>query len=529
MGSSVAFPSDTTYDTIPYPSRPFAQTHPSHLGAIANLFNLNVPSPTECRVLEIGCGQGGNILPMAEQLPQSEFVGVDLARLQIEEAQRIVSALQLTNIRFVHGDISKLPDLGIFDYIICHGVYSWVPPTVQESILATCAKSLTSNGISYISYNTHPGWYLRGVIRDLMRYRVAGLDIPRERIREARSVLNLLAEYSTPQTPFGQLLRAESAELQRHVDEYLFHEHLEANNDPVFFHEFVNRARRHGFQYLGEAEVATMWTGHMPSHLTAKLEGLSKDLTQMEQYMDFLRGRTFRQTLLCRETQSIDREMRPATLSKLYISSDLRPNATSFNVRDRSQVVFKSRFSDRQVTLEDPAVKAAAAVLARTFPGSIGFAALLNEVFTILGTPLVVSTEARDKAASDLGKSILRLYLSSHIDLLTSPIPCVSKAGSFPLASKLARLQAAEGYSELSNLRHSVMRVDDVTRRLLPFMDGTRSHSMLLDILRDMLKDGVITMARGHERPDPEGGATVLSRHLEFVLMQAERSALLVA
>src|SRR5262245_10234755 len=126
-------PPGNTYDEMPYDSYPYIQTHPSRLAVIATLFGMNPPAVEKCRVLELGCASGGNLIPMAEMLPASEFVGVDLSGRQIADGQRIVDALGLSNITLRHASILDVDEsYGPFDYVICHGVFSWVPDQVRE-------------------------------------------------------------------------------------------------------------------------------------------------------------------------------------------------------------------------------------------------------------------------------------------------------------------------------------------------------------------------------------------------------------
>ena len=96
-----------------------------------------------CRVLELGCTDGGNLLPMAATLPRSSFLGIDLSGRQIAAGQKMIERLGLENVELRQMDIADVgEDFGTFDYIICHGVYSWVPPPVQDKILEICARRL---------------------------------------------------------------------------------------------------------------------------------------------------------------------------------------------------------------------------------------------------------------------------------------------------------------------------------------------------------------------------------------------------
>src|SRR5262245_55529309 len=157
-------PVKNSYDEVPYESHPFAQTHPDHLATVATLFGMRPAPVARCRVPELGCASGGNLIPMAEQLPQSQFLGVDLSARQVDDGRRVLGPLGLTNVELRHASILDVDDgYGPFDYVLCHGVYSWVPPAVQDKILDVCAHNLAPQGVGYISYNTYPGWHMRGM------------------------------------------------------------------------------------------------------------------------------------------------------------------------------------------------------------------------------------------------------------------------------------------------------------------------------------------------------------------------------
>jgi SAM-dependent methyltransferase len=161
----------TSYDEVPYASDPYPQSHPDQLATVATLFGM-APAPVDrCRVLELGCARGGNLIPLALALPRSRFVGIDSSAHQVVAAREVIAALGLGNIEVSQRSILDVDaGFGSFDYIICHGTYSWVPSEVQDKILAVCARNLAPGGVAYVSYNTYPGWHLRGLVRDLLCY-----------------------------------------------------------------------------------------------------------------------------------------------------------------------------------------------------------------------------------------------------------------------------------------------------------------------------------------------------------------------
>jgi cyclopropane fatty-acyl-phospholipid synthase-like methyltransferase len=153
----VAEPVPTTYDELPYINKAFPQTHPDRLATLGRLFGLTPPDLETCRVLELGCASGDNLVPMALGLPNARFVGIDLSGHQIEQGQRQVSALGLSNIELRQFDIANIDaSWGKFDYIVSHGIYSWIPAPVRERLLAICRDNLAPNGIAYVSSTRFP-------------------------------------------------------------------------------------------------------------------------------------------------------------------------------------------------------------------------------------------------------------------------------------------------------------------------------------------------------------------------------------
>ena len=99
---------EKSYDEVPYPSGAFEQTHPDRLATVATLFGMK-PAPIErCRVLELGCASGGNLVPMAHALPGASFLGVDISSREIADGLPWIERLGLRNLRLEQGDILAL-------------------------------------------------------------------------------------------------------------------------------------------------------------------------------------------------------------------------------------------------------------------------------------------------------------------------------------------------------------------------------------------------------------------------------------
>ena len=214
---------------------------------------------------------------------------------------------------------------GEFDYILAHGLYSWVPAGVRDALLALCRARLAPQGIAFISYNAYPGQYERRMLREMLLYRGDNVESAREFLRT--------------------LAHQEAAALADSPDDILFHDILAPVNQPVWFHEFAAHARRHGLRYLGEADPHEMFD----------LSGRIAD-EAAEQELDFRKLRRFRQTLLCRAEASPARAIAPEQMDGFLFSKN--PHG-------------------RRIAGSDPAVEAVAQALDDVHPLPVAFEELV--------------------------------------------------------------------------------------------------------------------------------------------------------
>jgi methyltransferase-like protein/trans-aconitate methyltransferase len=475
---------ETSYDLVPYESRPYPQTTPDRLATVATLFGANPAPAGNCTVLELGCAGGGNLIAMAVEYPSSQFLGLDASARQIDDGLATIGALGLTNIVLRQADILKPIDIGPVDYVVCHGVYSWVPPEVRERILGVCSERLAPQGVAYVSYNTFPGWHLRGMVRDMMRYHAERFDDPATRVQQAAALLDFLAgSVRSKDGPYGRLLKQELDLLRGLSGSYLFHEHLEEVNEPVYFHRFAESAAEHGLQYLGEAEVSSMAAYRFPDAVRNTLRRLSSDRIRSEQYLDFLRNRTFRQTLLCRANVRLDATIRPERLATMQVAGAiLRAEPDS---ADPDAAVFRGRGGE-QLTTHDPALSRMLERLAELWPSAVPYASLLKHA----------RAEGHPDAAT-LGNQLLRLYLTSDlIELHVDPPAFVRALSDRPVASPLARLQARSG-DVVTSLRHERVTLSVVDRFVVALADGSRDRSAIAEAIEQAIRAGRLLPADG--------------------------------
>jgi methyltransferase-like protein/SAM-dependent methyltransferase len=518
--------STTSYDEIPFPTQPLQQSHPDRLAGVARLFGLNPPPVERCRVLEVGCGTGANLIPMAERHPGSRFVGIDIAGSQLAAGQIAIDALGLTNISLRQASIAGLdPSLGPFDYIICHGVFSWITPELQDQLLALIKARLAPAGVAYVSYNTYPGWHFRGVIRQLACQHTPADAPPAQRIERARHLLEFFSyALGEEPAPIAELLKHDIDVALQQEDGYLFHEYMEDENHPLYFHQFNDRAVAHGLQYLGEATPAMMFGANFGPAVEQQLLSISSDVIAIEQHMDLIRNRAFRQTLLCHQGFPIKRFLSAESLAGLYLAGKIHPESVACDLQSNQPERFVTA-SNSVITTPSPAVKAALFVLGARWPRAIGFGELVEAASQQLGNPSQgISAEDR----RNLGDNLVQCLAVGLIDLYAAPDDFVTEVSQYPRASRLAALQARLT-ANVTNRRHQALTLDEVTQNALPFLDGQHDREALLGALIKAVDEGRLSiLLNGIPASRGESVSGILKNALDQSLTRLASEALLV-
>ena len=518
-----------SYDEVPYESNPFPQSHPDRLAVMATLFGMKPKSINHCRVLELGCASGGNLIPMAAGFPGSRFVGVELSARQVADGQALIEAGRLKNIELRHMSIAHVKaDFGEFDYIITHGVYSWVPDAVQEKILEICRANLAPDGVAYVSYNTYPGWHFRGMIRDMMLYHTRHLADPMACAAQARALLDFLAQsVPTEKNAYGIILKNELDLLRNLKDYYLIHDHLEEANRPIYFYEFAERAARVGLQYLGEADLSAMLTSNFPKQVADTLKQVSNDIVRTEQYMDFLRNRTFRQTLLCRKEVSLKRNLGPSDMQNFYLASPAKPVSADLDISSSKPEQFRNQ-AGHTLTASKPLVKAVFKHLSDIWPQAASFHDLLAAARARVAPMLVQDASAHTGEAAALGADLLTAYTMNMVELHSQKQDFVTEVGAHPMVSALVRGQVRLR-NTVTNARHELLTLDAFNLQLVMLLDGKRDRKALLDELVKLVKAGTL-VAQQDGKPIKEGESlgNVLSEFMEKSLQNFAKAALLV-
>ncbi|MFN2337870.1 MAG: methyltransferase regulatory domain-containing protein, partial [Gammaproteobacteria bacterium] len=449
------------------------------------MFGLDAPDPTRARVLELGCASGGNLVPMAFRLPEGRFLGVELAARQVQDGQRLLAELGLDNIRIEQGDIMELGEgIGEFDYIITHGVYSWVPPAVQARILELCARHLVPHGIAYISYNTWPGWRMRGVVRDLLLYHTRGIEDPRQKLDKAIAFLAGFEPVVTQvETEAARFLREDLQRLRTSHPSYLYHEYLETWNQPQFVSEFIATVEGQGLQYMCDADLKSMFPSVLGEQAESWLEQF-ETLAEQEQYLDYLGNRCFRQSLLCRAGAPLSHDLDIGRLRHMAFFANLGIPA-KVNLRKARPEDFTFG-GDKDVQVTHPLAKAALMELTTCYPDAMPFAELVESAAARL------RAAGNDTAAEDVNGLLSELFiLFTHQAVGMTPLQRRHSRGDAerPRAHRLARAQAAQQLGHLATARHSTILLDPFSTRLVLYLDGRRTVPELIEQLTTDIRE----------------------------------------
>lgn len=523
-----------SYDQLPYPALSYAQTHPDRLAAMATLMGLEPPPVDRCRVLDIGCAVGGNLLPMAAVLPNSQFVGIDNAGKQIETGRQYVSQIGLQNIRLEHMDLLDVPEaLGKFDYIIAHGFYSWVPAEVRDELLAVIRRHLQPNGVAYVSYNTYPGWYLLRVIRDGMFLRARHLSDPAERAAAGREIVEFMAR-TLPEDgsgPFGIFLHSYRTTLATKLaegpgsgDSLLLHDEMAEINDPVYFEQFVAHAQRFELQYLSEIDLSAVMPSRMGPEMARELGALSRDPMEAEQWLDFIRFRTFRQTLLVHQEAALNRRLRPQVVSRFKLASLARPEGEEVDLSPGVVVTFKDS-SDARFSTDHPLTKAAFLEMIARRPVATPFETLMRAAAARIN--LTLDDAATPEVAAFAANALQALsYSPGLMEFHVYQAPISVTPGERPLTTPVMRWQAGKGI-KVTNLRHERVELDPLLRVVVQLLDGRRDRGELQDYFMEMYREDRFRLPEELlETATPE---EIVAEQLEQALGFLGRSALLIA
>jgi SAM-dependent methyltransferase len=458
------------YDRVAYPCFAYPDTHPDRLAVMAMLHGLS-PAPVErCRVLEIGCNEAANLIPMAYAIPGSEFVGFDVAGEPIARGQRRIDELGLSNIRIFQADLTEVDEsLGQFDYIIVHGIYAWVPEPVQDRLLAVCKRLLAPDGIAFVSYNALPGGHLRNLMREILLVGAAGEEDAARSVTRGQEFLQFVIASRKPDDPFRAVLERQAKQMETRDVVAIYHDELGREHRPVSFRDFAAHAGLHGLQYVNEATLPFPNDPCFQPEQTAVAERIGGDnRIAQEEIFDLIRMRMYRETLLCHAERAVSPVVNVEAFLRLRFGCDAKSAPGEGEV-----LRVYTQPGGLQMKSSHPNTVRLMEMLIESWPRSIPYAELEER----LGAEGVVFD-------AEFFALMLRLIVARFVRLHAWQAPVSSHIEERPRASASSR-QEAGMHDQVATLLHLSLRFEDQrVRCFLMMLDGTRDRSDLVVALK---------------------------------------------
>jgi methyltransferase-like protein len=499
----------------PYVGKQLRLQHPDHLAAVAVLHGLEAAPAERCRVLELGSGDGWNLVPMAEALPNSEFVGIDLDADRLALGERARVALGLRNLTLQAADVTKLDATwGRFDYVIAHGLYSVVGDAVREVFFERVASLLGDRGVAFVSANVYPGWRTLEPGRDLARFHAHHTDARdgEPLVKRLRAVTRFFAEHMPRETPDTALVAEQYRQLSG-LSDYLIGFDQLGESQASYFEPLVRRAERAQLEYVTDAAMLSGQYARLPERLQSGIAELSADRIDREQYADFCALPTFRQLVFTRSDRGL-RAPSPESLRSLFFVGRFRATGGA-EMKARGRTTFE--FGTLKFELEEPAAKLALNELSSVFPHALGFEELEQRVRARLG----------DGAAPNIAASLLDLVLAGPLTARARAIAAAVSVPERPRISEASRLQLATFQRATTALHTFASITSAFERAALSACDGRRTATEIESELLRQVKAG--TLETSDFSPGFEADLeSAVTKRLEQTLANAARHLLLL-
>jgi SAM-dependent methyltransferase len=300
---------DAAYERhdIPYGRPFFACLAPAWLDHVALIRGYEPPSRRRGFAwCDLGCGQGVTPCVLAATHPAGVFHGIDLMPQHIDHARRLAVESAAANALFHEADFADDLRLPRFQYIVSHGVYAWVGPSVQAAFLRFVDRHLAPGGLVYVSYNAMPGWASEGPLQNLVRA-LAGTvrgDSAR-RFRAAARVVRAMTASKVPAltASFG------AAKLEQDVGArlaYLVHEYLQRAWRPLYVTEVRASMASIGLVPVGSATFIENYDEYVLHAKARELLASITDVDVRELVRDYFIDQTFRRDVFVRRGRRLD-------------------------------------------------------------------------------------------------------------------------------------------------------------------------------------------------------------------------------
>ena len=477
-----------SYDDVIYDKLPHKQGNIRLLETIGDIFGVETVDIHHCRVLELGTATGKTIIQQAEEFPDSQFLGIDLSPIQIDAGKEFLRSLGLRNIELRAANIMDIDESwGQFDYIISHGVYSWVPTPVQEKMLEICQTNLSPRGLAMVSYNTYPGWHFKECARNLMLLhskRANEFSDPKTEIQQARAILNFTAEIAAKQKPsyFTQFIEGMREHIKGVDDHYLFHEYLESENSPCYFLEFCRRLQEKGLQHVSDFDWTNYQTWQKDPQLKSLIESTKNNVIS-EQYLDFVINRTFRSSVICRSDLELGMREDLAERYHVFIPNDCTINEVEATGTAPASWQFTRNTAMEANLPRGPLVDA----VCELFNAKRAEYFTLQDIWNEIAAKSQPQILAGKFQRNDLVRIFDQLIRLEVLRTVLHPPTERQRDPRRPFTRMFTRQMLKRDAQTVSNSVFEVLKVDPLSAAMMKHFDGRRSISeTVTDIQKEM-------------------------------------------
>lgn len=458
--------------------------HPSPLLAIAHLFGLETPNTDDIRVLEFDCGDGGNIISIASSMPGAQCIGIGESSEAIDRGNNLVTKAGLENVKLICGNHNDIPIDGQFDVILIKNVYSRTSLKKRTALLKEAASYLNENGIILIEHLCLPGWAFKEPLRQQVQYHLRNEEDPVKRVLKGRQYLHALAACVPDHLTLYKALAQGEKEVSNQIPDLNFSlEYLEEDITPSFFHEFAATLEGADLQYVAEADLESMMINRFPREMAAILP---EDATLVDtgQYIDFATNRSRRFSIICPTSREVTRNIEPDIIKSLCFSMSSSPVDSAAVMADSETSLYSQAGSI--VTLKSKASKAALLVLTEHSPVRLTFDKLTKKVEEKIG-------ELSKEDLLTIAESLTACVVSGIAGIDANPGPPAANMQKNPVASNLARAQAAESMPYVSSAYHNLVEIDRIACELLQILDGSHSREDLTAVIVEKIASGELS------------------------------------
>lgn len=468
MNTAATTASGATTPEIQYSYGSYPESTPQRMHTLARIFGCNAIDYKSASVLELGCAQGNNIIPLAVKYPQASFVGVDISSAQVAIGQKIITDLGLTNIQLECRNITEIDsEFGKFSYLIANDVFSAVGDEVRQKIFSIVKQNTVADGLAYISYKVLPGWNFTKILRELMLFNVRKENDVKKRLEQAKKVLKLFGERLKGHNHYyANFVQMEVNNILQLSDGRLSLEYLGKISNPMYVFEFLQQASKHELVYLSDALI---YNNHFRNSIPFSREEIEQVLhannyTEMMQYSDFLLNRQYRRTILCHAEQKINRQVMPDTMQNMHVRAFGKitiNNMTVAGISAHGDNSYNNQQNTEQHEVDEKFIKIAEE-LNRQKGNTISYQNLFKQsIKDITERPI-------------FDKLLLRLYHDGYVDVSSEVGLYTTKVSAKPVATKLARYYAAHFDFVITQL-HETTKLTLIERFVLQRLDGTKS------------------------------------------------------